>query len=271
MEDNERKDDDSKASNDVSAAPTKTQRDKKPNKSTRASQKTDNKPKKSLKQRWKSISLPNQLLVIFGGVAAVGGIAYIIAFICVSIWQTNQAKAIAKVQHRPRVIFYRPPVLFAPLTTDVKTGEIHTGKFQVRLKNVETGNAPGAFLQTYPMAIVNDKKTGDHERDEPPDLTTACRSIPDPKGAQMFPMNAGEERTVDAVQSTTRTFPPFKQGEIVGLYWPVCIYYWDDDGDGHGTCLTYRFALPDGQVSFVFGTSPLIGTFQETFMNYCQS
>jgi hypothetical protein len=272
MKNNERENDTANAADNVSSASLETKRDKQPKKTAKGANAPKSGKEKSFYQKWKEMPIGVTKILVY--VTAIGSAVVAIGIVvtfCLGVWQTKQAKIIAKAQHRPRIILYRPPVLLEPFTTETKTGEIHVGKSQVWLKNVETGNAPVVYVVPGVWTIVPDKKSGDIERDSPPDVTNSCSGAPDPKAPRMFPMNAGEVRTVDINQSIAVTIPPFKQGEVVALYWPICTYYWDDDGDGHGTCLTYRFMLPDGQANFVFGASPLTGTFVETFMNYCQS
>src|SRR4029077_5359784 len=184
--------------------------------------------KKSLYQMWKEMPIGITKILVY--VTAIGSAVVasgIVVTLCLGIWQTKQAKNIAKAQHRPRIVFHRPPTLLEPFTTDTKTGDIHAGKSRLWLKNVETGNAQGVFAFPEVWAIIPEKKSGDPVRDTLPDTRKSCLGIPDPKGAQMFPMNGGEERTVDINQSTAVTIPPFKQGEVVSLYWPICAYYWD--------------------------------------------
>ncbi len=69
---------------------------------------------------------------------------------------------------------------------------------------------------------------------------------------------------------------PVAKEAVFQLYAPICVYYFDESGNRHGTCVTYRLAItgrignPDNY-GFSCTESPVSGTFEGTFFGYCEN
>ena len=71
----------------------------------------------------------------------------------------------------------------------------------------------------------------------------------------------------------TKTKSPFKitNDTTFQLYGPTCVYYFDEEGDRHGTCNTYRFVKSDGNTDLACKESPLRGKFERMLWGYCEN
>jgi hypothetical protein len=180
-----------------------------------------------------------------------------------SNWQYRQS-------HRPNVIFSRPIELLDPLTCDLESGNAHTGRMRIWLKNIGNAQANGVFPPVPDFKFVPEKRSGDQEVDRPPSITEdSCKQKLLP-GAKMFPMYPGQELSVEIRQSVAK-FPPLGGDAIVQLYSAQCVYYSDEYSTDHGTCTTYRLILPNGEPSFVCSIIRLTGKFQMTLTGHCEN
>jgi hypothetical protein len=114
---------------------------------------------------------------------------------------------------------------------------------------------------------------------------------------KMFPLNGGQETMLDMRQSAgARSLVPTKSLSVTfgqpeepiatqgskseskitnetpfQLYGPACAYYFDEEGDRHGTCVTYRFIRSNGSTDFACRESPLSGKFERMLWGYCEN
>jgi hypothetical protein len=258
---------------DPSPVAPKKQTRKERSKANETSQKTHKKEKHGLWRNWKALSRTRQVELSFLGLVAIGGIGYLIAYICVSVWQGRQARAIAQMEHAPLVIHSRPPELLMPFTCDAKDG-LRTGNMQSFVKNI--GNATAFDVNPFfgTRKIIPEKKRGQPFFDDPP--VGDCGAKID-KTPMDFPLPPGVEKSPQLRQSVM-TLPPLSDGETVQLYITECVYYSDDSAIKHGTCDTYRLFLPSsdpldrfgGSPSFFCDGVPKMGRFTESIGGHCQ-
>ena len=249
------------------------QQAEKPNKSHRTAGKADGQKKKSFRRNWKSSGPVARLTLIFVGIGAVAGTV-------LGIWQGYQTGHIAKVQHRPRVIFSRSPELVGQLNCDItdRQLEANTGAMRIWVKNIKNGDAISVFPVLNGAIFIPDKRTGIPFYDDPPQITEqTCRSHVSPK-VQPFPLNAGEEKFINSGQSvgavslipTPGAKPVIPKDATLQWYFSTCVYYLDEDGEPHGTCQTYRFSR-NSKYSFSCSESPMTGVFEPIMFNYCEN
>ena len=166
------------------------------------------------------------------------------------------------------------------------------------MKNIRKGDAVGAFVTGPEFKLVPESKTGNQMFDDLPTITEeTCKQKVSPT-AKAFPVNGGQEVRVDMVQaagtmsliktnSVSASFggpqkepetPPGESSDripiakdaVFQLYAPVCVYYFDEDGERYGSCRDYRLAI-SGRYGFSCTESPVSGTFQEIFFGYCEN
>jgi hypothetical protein len=248
----------------------------------------------SLWQHWKRAKSKTRLkwFVEAMGVLLVG------ALVGNAIWQNLQTMSHFSTEHRPRVIFIRPPELLGQFECEVTDKEIrtHSGQVRVWLKNIKNGDAVGAFIAGPNYKLVPEKKTGDKFLDDSTLVTDdSCKAEIKPKMKQ-FPVNEGQEIYLDMARSdgVTGFYPgtsatihldkpinpasplggdestaPLKRDDLFQLYAPLCVYYFDEEGNRHGTCMTYRLNM-NGRYTFSCTQTPITGTLEQVFLGYCE-
>src|SRR5882762_1274966 len=110
MKDNDRNDDKSNATDNLTPASTRENKNNKGYKSKSDADKTNRRPKKTFWVVWRSYSRVKQLEVVIAGLAAAGVVGYLIAYIVVSMKQNSQVQ----MQHMPLVINSRAPQFLQP-------------------------------------------------------------------------------------------------------------------------------------------------------------
>jgi len=279
-------------------SPPRSRRAKERGRANTASQQTKRNRKHGLWRNFKELSRTRQVELCFLGLVAMGGIGYLIAYICISVSQSHQARWNYKAEHRARLIFSRPPELLGTLECEITGQEmhIHAGQMHVWVKNIKKGDASGAYIVGPSPRFVPEKKTGNPELDEPPPPSITDGTCTETPMAQMkeFPVNADQEVVVNIAQTAatwhfgpgktktaTITFDvPPKQGDVKGLLAkdtifqisaPTCVYYFDESGEQHGTCVTYKLSSR-GQAGFSCMESPISGiVFEQAISAYCQN
>lgn len=215
------------------------------------------------------------------------------------IWGNLQTKWNFEAETRPHVIISRPPTLidvFACEITD-KAMHLRTGAMRIWVKNIGHGDAVNAFISGPYLRLVPEKKTGFLFFDNREFVTEeTCRTREPPK-MKMMPVYAGQEVSIDLIQSVeavslfkTKSIsvslgspqpePEPSPGEklrvqiardaIFQLYGPVCVYYSDRRGAAYGSCRTYRLSTL-GRLTFSCQESPLRGEFVPTFGGFCDN
>jgi hypothetical protein len=231
--------------------------------------------KRSLWQHWKSASRAKQIKWSAEGLIVITGIL----ILGVYIWGNLQTKWHFEAEHRPRVVFSRPPELLGTITCNVtdKRIDVHSGKIRFWFKNIRNGDAIGVFMVPPMFKLVTERKIGIARIDKfiPSITDESCKVRPNPKGS-VFPLNAGQGISVDAEQVAEAIIsdpsdPPFAPNERFHLDVLDCIYYLDEAGDPHGTCATYSFIMPNGQNVFSCADSPLTGSLELKFGGYCEN
>ena len=274
---------------------------KKPNKGRNTAQKSDAQQKKSYRRSWRSSSPVRKLEIIILAIGAAVGIGYLGTM----IWGNLQTSQNFATEHRPRVVFSRPPELLGTVECQItdKAIYLHMGAMRIWVKNNGHGEANGAFVAGPMLQLVPEKPIGLHEIDDVPSIDDQfCNQKFSPKMKE-FPVGSGEEVSVDMRQamgaqsliktnSISVTFGgPQKEPEatpgqasagiiidkdaIFQLYAPVCVIYTAEDGTPYASCRNYRMAV-DGQLgsSDEYGFScthtPIHGSFEQTLFGYCQ-
>lgn len=279
----------------------KKQTRKERSKANASPQEAHKRQKHSLWRNIKGLSRTRQLEFAFLGMVALGTVGYLIAYICVSVTQSRQAKTVVQMEHRPKVIFSRPPDLIGTFECKVtdKVFYLHTGAMQVWVKNIRKGDALGAFILAPNLRPVPENKTGDPFYDDPPSITDQmCAAQVQPKMKQ-FPVHGGEEVGVNLANtaagighntsnvSVSLGWPPKEPDTVTGdklpiakdaifqLYGPVCVYYFDENGVRYGSCRNYRFVIKDrvgaDDYSLSCTQTPINGRFEATLSGYCEN
>ncbi len=255
------------------------------------------KQKWSLWRHWKSATRKQQFIWVcegIGGLVAISTLGmYILGFL--------QTKRNFKAEHRPRVVISRPPQLLGTISCEVTENAIHlqTGAMHIWVKNIRGGDAVGAFVVGPQFKLVPEKKVGNPFYDDVPRITDqTCKQVVPPQ-MKAFPINAGQEVRVDMtggvsttslIDTTSITIgqepepPPgqkftrtvIAKDAIFELYAPVCVYYFDEDGERYGSCSTFRLVVngrigePDNY-GFSCTESPITGTFEGTLFGFCEN
>ncbi len=101
-------------------SPPRSRRAKERGRANTASQQTKRNRKHGLWRNFKELSRTRQVELCFLGLVAMGGIGYLIAYICISVSQSHQARWNYKAEHRARLIFSRPPELWGLLSAKLR-------------------------------------------------------------------------------------------------------------------------------------------------------
>ncbi len=277
------------------------------NTSTKAPQKAKKQTAKAkgkkwtLKQNWQHANSAKRTKWIFEG---KGGL---IGFLILSnyVWQNLQTMWNFNAEHRPRVIFSRDPELLGVINCEITERAIyvHTGAMHIWMKNTGKGDAVNAFIGGLPFKLVPEKKTGSASIDEIPEISdSTCQAKASPK-MKMFPVEAGQEIRLEMVQAMeaqslikTNSISitlggPQKEPEtpagqnpekidvpkdaLFQLYYPVCVYYFDEQGKRHATCKSYRLVTNSQGIglgsTFSCTQPPISGSFEQTFGNFCEN
>ncbi|MGD0601628.1 MAG: hypothetical protein ABR988_17535 [Terriglobales bacterium] len=136
----------------------KKQTRKERSKASPTSDKSSKQQKHSLWRNWNEASRTRQVELVFLGLVAIGGVGYLVAYICISIWQGRQAKTIAQMEHAPLVIHPRPPQLLMPFTCDTKKNSLTTGNMQSFVRNIGNATAEGVNPFFGMQKIIPEKK-----------------------------------------------------------------------------------------------------------------
>jgi hypothetical protein len=261
---------------DVSPITSKKQAYKERGKANETSEETKKQQKHSLWRNWKSLSRTRQLELSFLGLVAMGGVGYLIAYICVSSIQTRQAKSISQLEHRPTVIHSRPPTVQS-FSCDPVRG-MHTGNMEVFVKNVGSGIADNVFASWVEEKVVPEQKIGNAFWDDPPSVTPESCSINAPAEPKVtFSLGPGQEMASN-MREGVGPVPPVKKGAAVQFYIASCVFYFDEDRH-HGTCDTYRLFVPSsdpldqllGTPTIVCDGSEIAGKFMSAYAGHCQN
>jgi len=193
------------------------------------------------------------------------------------------------IEHRPRIVFARPPQLVGQISCDVSENEaisLEVGGMEISLRNGGNGDAPKAFVQQS-WKFVPDPSSRYSSYDALPSVTDQTCTTDIAATVGTFPLNAREETTIgigphNSIQADARG--PAK-GIVLGhvkpadrpnnkttfqIYaGPTCVYYFDEEGKRHGTCMTYRLSRK-GQYRFACGESPISGELQQMSWGFCE-
>jgi hypothetical protein len=235
------------------------QKPKKPKKSRGTSKKANQDMKQSYRRSWQSASPMRKIEIILGAVVAAGGICYL----GVAFWgnlqtkwnseaQRLQTEQLFKAEHRPRVIFVRPPLLFGPVHCEVteKAIKLQTGPVRIWVRNTAKDDSIATFVVGPIFKLVLNKKIGIPAFDDLPTITDdTCKLSLIPERMKEFPLNGGQEFVVgmgdtvaafsllssnSSIDTNGNVVPPpgervprapIKSDAIFQLYAPVCVYY----------------------------------------------
>jgi hypothetical protein len=211
-------------------------------------------PNQSLRQRWRQTSISNKLIAGATVLAAIAAIGY--ALISYGLLQQ------AKREHRPRLTLSRLPQTSGPFSCN-SDGTFSMPKTAIYVKDTAKGGAPKVYVSPFGPQLVD---TG--SRMEP--ITDAfCVAPRQPFG--FFSIAGGEERAVSLDAGVSTSFGKHYRGdELFTFFYPVCVWYWDEDGTPYGMCRGYRLRLSNGQREFHCDGSPLSGSYEELIGNYCE-
>jgi hypothetical protein len=238
----------------------------------RKTKNTKNTKQKTIRERWKRTALHNKMLVFISIFGVVSGIIYTVATVCgVYFSEYHHAR-----EHRPLVVFIRTPEFLSPLSCEITDREIHVHQFRVRVwrKNIKTEDAVGVFIvPTYKLIPL--KKTGVPKLDDPPAVTddTCTHPFLVPKDEKMFPLNAGQQISIENDSALAQSFYPqvIEPSAPMEFYAAFCAYYSDTEGRQYGTCNRYRLTLPDANVTFPCTKSLIIGILQLEPFSFCEN
>jgi hypothetical protein len=245
------------------------------NKPRRTSQKPGSDKKKSYRRSWRSTSPIRKVELIALALGAAAGICYVV----VAIWGNLQTKWNFEAEHRPHVIFSKPPELTGTLSCEIVNNVVssHTGAMNFWLKNIGRGDAD-AFFSGPEFRFVPENHTAAAEVDSSSSVTEACKQSLDPHSMREVRINGGQEIKMPMVQSAGRqsVHIPITENTNFQLYAPICVYYLDSNQEHHATCRMYRLSVTGGENadSTTFEcrkNSPISGTFQETLFAYCEN
>ena len=158
MENDDTKNSQDNTPDDILPIAPKKQTRKERSKATPTSDKSSKQQKHSLWRNWNEASRTRQVELVFLGLVAIGGVGYLVAYICISIWQGRQAKTIAQMEHAPLVIHPRPPQLLMPFTCDTKKNSLTTGNMQSFVRNIGNATAEGVNPFFGMQKIIPEKK-----------------------------------------------------------------------------------------------------------------
>jgi hypothetical protein len=258
------------------------------NENTEATKKLNNKPKQnkkwSLIQHWERASRAKQVKWILEAVAVIIALSMLGVYVC----DYYQRETQFSIEHRPKIIFSRPPEFVVYPGPQELPGMVackildngvgfQTGTFHLWIKNIGNEDALGVFI--FPnVKIVPEQKTGEPTFDDPPSITdTTCKN-PGKPPKNLFPVYRGKEIEIP-IRQVTETYSLEKKiasGTKFSLYAAFCINYTDGSGKPYGSCRTYRMTV-NGQkgslnpFSFFCDGNTFIGDFQPTFSDYCEN
>lgn len=222
----------------------------------------------TLCQYWRSANWGKRGKWIAGGIvslAALGGVA-------VYIWDHYQRSYQFSMEHRPRIVFSRPPELLGQLSCGIENGRTgyHLGAMRVWLKNIKNGDAI-AVSPIITIKLVPEQRTGIPFFDNPPEITEqTCTNKVSP-AVRPFALNAGQETTVNSSQAVGNMGIVMPKDTRFQVYFGGCAYYTDEELHPHGTCQNYRFKVNGTDYGLKCDNSPLSGVFEQTFIGYCQN
>jgi hypothetical protein len=307
MEKDETKNNQTNASNDLSASSIKSGQAEEQNKSEATANVAEKHKSNPFKRSWKSSDPVARWTLTFVGLGAGAGVLYFVSFVSISIHQSCESARIYRLEHRPRVVFSRPPELLSQLSCDVTEKEIHlhTGSIRVWLKNLRGEDAEGLFITPIMFKFIPENKTGIPALDNPFEITERNCEVPQvrPEARTVTtPLNVGQETYIDysasagifwispePVNSVTATWgaphksPPPEGSDIkkskteialdgaVRLYAPICVFYFDASGNQYGSCISMRFQIQSGEEVFRCVDSPFMGSFVRSLGGYCQN
>jgi hypothetical protein len=269
MENDDRKNNAPDASESLTPTPNiPNQQSKKPNKSAHTSQKAKDDKKKSYCRSWRSASPIRKIEIFIGALLAAGALGYLGA----TIWGNLQTKWNFEAEHRPRVIFTRPPQFIEPFTCDVEKEMMLAGKFRVWFRNI--GNEPAhVLLMPTEFHLVPNKPFDIPILKRPVITDKDCEVIATPYGYGEFIVNPGPEEFLDS-EHHQQNFPGLASvgnDATFEFYCVIRLYYSEDSGSHHGTCVAYRFTeLPSGKDEIRCGEQ-ITGFFQGTLFNECMN
>lgn len=245
----------------------------------------ENSQKWGLLTHWKRATRRQQ----FGWIAkAIGGLIAA-GVLAVSTAEYIQREKQFSLEHRPRIEFLRPPMLVGQLSCDVGDNELIrygvTNEY-FWVKNTKSGDAPSVFIARA-HKFVPDPPSGKESLDLIPVVTKKdCEIVVKPE-LGTFALNGGQERMVDMPSAgfqadasrpakaplSLKVVPadrPENQTTFQIYLSPVCVYYFDEQGQRHGTCTSYRLTR-NGQYKFSCKESPITGQFGEIPRNFCEN
>jgi hypothetical protein len=252
----------------------KKQTRKERSKANATAQKPKQDKKKSYRRSWRSASPLRKLEIIALGIGSMVGIVYL----SVTIWGVLQNKWNFQAEHKPIVIHSRPPALLQTFSCTADNG-FKTGNMQTFIKNIGNATAEDVFPYWFNTKVVPEKKTGNAFFDDPPEInSSSCEIAATTDQKIVFPVNAGTEMSANIQASAGTIGYKLEKGDKVQLWSSACVFYADDFGGRHGTCDTYRLAVPSNESQFRIFGSPILtcdgteytGIFVQTTGGRCQ-
>ncbi len=226
----------------------------------------------SLRRRWSTATRARKVKWLVGAcsifIVTLIWVIYIAGFV--------QNERSFRHEHRARIIFSRAPELesFGCNVTDAQL-QMQQGSGRVWVQSPKPNEAVGAFIVGPGLHLIADKKIGDNTIDKLDPVTDeTCRAKISPL-VQGFALNSGEEKSIEigkgaATLNFGSTSGMLSNDSLFQLYAPTCAYYFDEGGDQHATCMTFRFVV-NGSYSFSCKETPITGTFQQTNFGYCEN
>lgn len=223
----------------------------------------------SFGQNWRAVSPMARLTLIVGVVLAIATVGYV----CVTVWQTLQAKWVVQIEHAPLVINSRPPELFQPIICDAKEG-LHTGNIHTFIKNVGNGRALNVNPYRMSMKVVPAIKTGIAIIDDPPHVDCNVKQTNHDIALNLAP---GQETGATIRQSGWNS-AMLSEGPAYEVFFVSCIDYSDEYGNDHATCDTFLLSFQSsepldaltGLPTFICDRTPKVAKFFGAATGNCQ-
>lgn len=131
-----------------------------PSQSKKKTNQSKNK-KWTLRQHWQRASAAKRFKWAIEGIGFIVGLLVLASYILGNLqtmWNFN-------AEHRPRLIFSRPPEVIGPINCEVtdKAIYLHTGAMRISVKNIKGSDAINAFVAGPEFKLVPEKKQELHK------------------------------------------------------------------------------------------------------------
>lgn len=235
----------------------------------------------SLWQHWKRAKSKTRLKWFSEGI----GVLLVGALVFNAVWQNLQSMRSFEAEHRPKIVFSRPPEFVTSPAPDELNGtlvckvfsaenrvSLQVGTVHTWLTNIGKGDADGVWLS--PIARIDPIS----EKYKPLVNDDSCKRAGKPI-EKLFAVYHGTEVTVPLRQIHSENMFPAKEpiAENAGFYFYFadCVNYSSSDPEFYRSCVTYRLRVKGREGNrdpFMFQCDgqTITGDFVPTFAGYCE-